>query len=413
MNVVIIGGGAAGMMAAITSAKEGNQVTLLEKTGSLGNKVKITGKGRCNLTFEGDIEDFKENVVKNSKFMYSSFTQFDNHDVMQFFEDLQVPLKVERGNRVFPVSDQAQDIVLALKKELERLHVKVIYSERVTSLEVIDKKISAVVTQNEHRYECNKCIIATGGVSYPTTGSTGDGYLIAEQIGHHIVDIQGGLVPLKSQDPICKALQGLTLKKIGYRLLDNEKEIYRDFGELLFAHFGLTGPVVLSSSSILNRIDHIENKLKNGKIRASIDLKPALDKETLDKRICRDFEKYSNKEFKNSLEDLLPQKLIPIVIKLSRIPEHKKVHQITKEERENLVKIIKDISIPISGFMTRDMAVITCGGIDIKEVNPKTMESRIISGVYFAGEVLDVDAYTGGYNLQIAFSTAVAAGKNN
>lgn len=412
MRVVIIGGGAAGMLAAITSAKENNEVTILEKTNSLGNKIKITGKGRCNLTFDGDIEDFKRNIVKNYKFMYSSFNNFDNKDLVEYFETLGVKTKVERGARIFPVSDNAEDIVKALKSDIRKYNVKVEYDTCVSKLNVSNGEIESVETTNGKKFKCDKCIIATGGASFPKTGSSGDGFKLAKNVGHNIIDVVPGLVPLRSNDNVCKELQGLSLRNIAFKLTDNGKEIYNDFGELLFAHFGLTGPVVLSSSSKLNRIENITKKLSNGEIVACIDLKPALDFDTLDKRVCRDFEKYSNKEFKNSLNDLLPQKLIPVIIRLSGIDENIKVHQINKEKRHNLVNIIKNINITISGFMPLDIAIITCGGVDVKDINPKTMESKIISGLYFAGEVLDIDAYTGGYNLQIAFSTAVAAGKN-
>ena len=412
MKVVVIGGGAAGMLSAITAAKEGNDVIILEKTSSLGNKIKITGKGRCNLTFDGDIEDFKRNIVKNYKFMYSSFSNFDNNDVIRYFESLGVKTKVERGARVFPVSDKAEDIVKALEGELKKYNIKVKYNSKVSKLNVVDNHIESIETSNGDIFKCDKCIIATGGASFPSTGSSGDGFKLAKNLGHDIIDITPGLVPLRSKDRICKELQGLSLRNISFKLNDNGKEIYSDFGELMFAHFGLTGPVVLSSSSKLNRIDNVKTKLNNGEIAAIIDFKPALDFETLDKRVCRDFEKYQNKEFKNSLNDLLPQKLIPVIINLSGIDENIKVHQITKEMRYNLVKLMKNLKVVISGFMPIEIAIITCGGVNLKYVNPKNMESKIVSGVHFAGEVLDIDAYTGGYNLQIAFSTAVAAGKN-
>ncbi len=412
MKVIVIGGGAAGMLSAIVSAKCGNEVTILEKTESLGNKIKITGKGRCNLTFDGDIEDFKRNIVKNYKFMYSSFNNFNNKDLVEYFNSLGVKTKVERGARIFPVSNKADDIVKALKNEIKKHGVKVEYNSCVNKLNVVDRKIDSVQTVDNKKFKCDKCIITTGGASFPKTGSSGDGFILAKNTGHNIVDIKPGLVPLKSNDSICKKLQGLSLRNISFKLVDNGKVIYNDFGEMLFAHFGITGPVVLSSSSKLNRIEEVESKLKQRKIKACIDLKPALDFDTLDKRICRDFEKYSNKEFKNSLNDLLPQKIIPVVIELSKIDENIKVHQINKEMRKNLVNVIKNIEINISGFMPLDIAIITCGGVDVKNINPKTMESKIVLGLYFAGEVLDIDAYTGGYNLQIAFSTAFQAGRN-
>ena len=411
MKVMVVGAGAAGMMSAITSAKYGNDVTIIEKTASAGNKLKITGKGRCNITFAGDIEDFKENIVKNNKFMYSSFMNFNNNDVVEYFESIGVPTKVERGGRIFPQSDKAEDVVVALKKELKKYNVKVMYNTKLEDLIVKDNVLVGIKTNNGEIL-ADKVIICTGGMSYKVTGSTGECFNIIKKYGHNIIELKPGLVPLMSEDKICKELQGLTLKNVKFKILDEGKQIYSNFGEMLFAHFGLTGPIVLSGSSILNRIENIDNKLKNNSIISYIDLKPALDIEVLDKRIQRDFEKYSNKEFKNSLNDLLPQKLIPVIIKLSGIQPDKKVHQITKEERNKLAYIIKNLKVNISGLMQMDIAIITCGGVDVNEVNPKTMESKIISNLFFAGEVLDVDAYTGGYNLQIAFSTAVAAGKN-
>lgn len=413
MKVVVVGGGAAGMFAAITAAKEGNNVTLLEKTDKLGNKIKITGKGRCNLTFDGDIEDFKKNIVKNYKFMYGSFSKFSNKDLVEYFENLGVKTKVERGGRIFPESDRAEDIVYALEKELKKYNVEVIHNASVKEIGVKDSIAKEVILQNGKEIGFDKCIIATGGKSYPKTGSTGDGYSMAKRLGHKIIDIKPGLVPLKSDSSICEDLQGLSLRNVGLKILDGNEVIYKEFGEMLFAHFGITGPIVLSSSSKLNRVDNIEEKLKNRKIKAVIDLKPALDEKKLDTRICRDFEKYSNKEFKNSLGELLPQKLIPVIINLSGISPVKKVNQITKEERKKLLNVIKNLEININGFMPIDMAIITCGGVDVKQVDPKTMQSKLISNLFFAGEVLDIDAYTGGFNLQIAFSTAYVAGKNN
>lgn len=413
MRVIVIGGGAAGMIAAITSSNEGNDVTLIEKTSSLGNKIKITGKGRCNLTFDGDIEDFKNNIVKNFKFMYSSFNAFSNVDVVNYFNKLGVKTKIERGGRVFPVSDDANEVVKVLKDELNKKHVNIIYNVSVDNFILDNNKIKALKLSNNKIIECDKCIIATGGKSYPKTGSSGDGYVYAKKLGHKIVDLKPGLVPLRSSDSICKLLQGLSLKNVTLSLkYKGGKEIYKEFGEMMFSHFGITGPIVLSASSKLNRVENVDNLMQNSDIIASIDLKPALDDDTLDKRICRDFEKYTNKEFKNSLDDLLPKKLIPVIIELSGIDENKKVNQITKEERKRLVKLLKNLQITITGFMPFDIAVITSGGVDVKDINPKTMESKIVKGIYFAGEILDVDAYTGGFNLQIAFSTGYAAGKN-
>ena len=415
MNVVVVGGGPAGMIAGITSAEEGNNVILVEKNSSLGNKLKITGKGRCNLTFDGDEEKFRNNIVNNSKFMYSSFSNFNNKDVVDFFNKLGVKTKVERGGRVFPVSDSAMDVVNALKNKLKKENVKIKYNSRVVEIITENEKISGVKLENGTEVACDKCIIATGGKSYSSTGSTGDGYILLEKLGHSIKEIKPGLVPLKSEDKICKELQGLSLRNVKVSIIDktNNKILYSEFGEMMFSHFGVTGPVVLSASSKLNTVKNIKEKIKNKQIELVIDLKPALSFEVLDKRIQRDFEKYTNKEFKNSLNDLLPQKLISPIINLSKIDKEKKVHQITREQRENLVNIVKNLKINISGFMPLDMAIVTSGGINTKEINPKTMESKIVKGLYVVGELLDVDAYTGGYNLQIAFSTGVAAGKNS
>lgn len=371
------------MMAAITAARENNEVTLIEKTSSLGNKIKITGKGRCNLTFDGDLEDFKRNIVKNYKFMYSSFNNFTNKDVVSFFESHGVKTKVERGGRIFPVSDSALDIVKVLEKELKKQKVNILLNTSIKEVLTCNNIVTGIKLENGKNLECDKCIIATGGKSFPKTGSSGDGYKLAKKLGINIVDITPGLVPLRSNDKEVKELQGLSLKNVSFKLIDETKTIYEDFGEFMFAHFGLTGPVVLSSSSVLNRIDNLKEKLQLGKIFAIIDLKPALSFEVLDKRICRDFEKYTNKEFKNSLNDLLPQKLIPVIIKNSAIDENKKVNQITKEERKRLTECIKNLRVNISDLMPLELAIITCGGINVKEINPKTMESKKISGLYF------------------------------
>ena len=414
MKVGVIGGGAAGMIAAITAAKDNNEVVVIEKTSSLGNKLKITGKGRCNLTFDGDEEDFKKNIVTNYKFMYSSFSNFSNKDVVNYFESLGVKTKVERGGRIFPVSDKATDIVRALENEIKKRKIKVMYNSSVTEIITKNNIVTGVKLENGKIINVDKCVVATGGNSYKSTGSTGDGYRLLEKLGHTVTDIKPALVPLKSENKICKELQGLSLRNISINLIDTEtnKLIYSDFGEMMFSHFGVTGPVILSASSRLNQVKDLKNKFKSKKIKLLIDLKPALSNDVLDKRILRDFEKYTNKEFKNALNDLLPQKLIPVVIDISDIDENTKVHQITKKQREKLVSIIKNLEVIITDFMPIDMAIVTSGGINVKEVNPKTMESKIINGLYIAGELLDVDAYTGGYNLQIAFSTGFAAGKN-
>lgn len=412
MKVIVIGGGAAGMMAAVTSAKEGNSVTLIEKTSSLGNKIKITGKGRCNVTFDGDIDDFKRNIIRNNKFMYSSFMNFSNRDTVEYFNMLGVDTKVERGARIFPVSDKATDIVNALKNDLKRHNVDVILNTALKDLIIEDNIVKGIVTNNDIKMYADKVILCTGGISYKNTGSSGECFNILKKYGHNIIDLKGGLVPLTSKDEVCKKLQGLTLRNVGFKIVVEGKEIYNSFGEMLFAHFGITGPIVLSGSSILNRIENVNEKLELDKVYGAIDLKPALSMEVLDKRIQRDFEKYMNKEFKNGLVDLLPQKLIPVIVEKSDINPDKKIHQVTKQERLKLLDLIKNFKVNIKGFMPTDIAIITCGGVDVKQINPKTMESKVIKNLYLAGEVIDVDALTGGFNLQIAFSTAVAAGKN-
>ena len=411
MNVLVIGGGAAGMMAAINSAKQKNNVILIEKTSSLGNKIKITGKGRCNITFDGDIDDFESNITKNNKFMYSSFMGFSNKDTIEYFNSLGLKTKIERGGRIFPQSDRAEDVVSILKEELKKYGVEVRYNTYLQDFIIEDDTLKGVKT-NFGNIFADKFILCTGGASYKNTGSSGEVFNILEKYGHNIIELRPGLIPLKSDDNICKRLQGLTLKNVSLKIYDSEKQIYNAFGEMLFAHFGITGPIVLSGSSIVNRLKDVEEKLKSGKIVAKIDLKPALEVEVLDKRIQRDFQKFTNKEFKNSLNELLPQKLIPIIIEKSGISPEKKVHQITKEERIYLVDCIKNLKIVINGFMPIDIAIITCGGVDVKQVSPKTMESKLIKNLFFAGEVLDVDALTGGFNLQIAFSTAIAASNN-
>ena len=406
-QIVVIGGGPAGMMAAIVASQNGNDVILIEKMRSLGRKLSITGKGRCNLTSNLPMEDFIKNIPGNGKFLYSAFSQFDNVKLIQFFNSLGVQTKVERGDRVFPVSDNAMQVVNALKKELERLKVKILVDSKVQEVVVEDNKVKAVKT-NEQTIPCDKVILATGGKSYPMTGSDGYGYEIAKKLGHKIIELKGSLIPMEIYEKL--DLQGLSLKNVAINVWDREKKIYSDFGEMLFTHFGISGPIVLSASSHILRIKDIEEKLKKKEIKLEIDLKPALSEEKLNQRIQRDFEKYNKKQFKNSLNDLLPSKMIPEIIKLSKIDPEKQVAQITKVERENLVKQIKKFTITIRKFRPIEEAIVTAGGVSIKEINSKTMESKIVSGLYFAGEIIDVDAYTGGFNLQIAFSTGYVAG---
>lgn len=412
MRVIVIGGGPAGMMAAISSAQSGNKVVLLEKMQSLGRKLLITGKGRCNITSSLGMEEFIKNTPGNGMFLYSCYKQFTNQDMIYFLKSEGLEVKEERGNRIFPVTDKSLDVLKCFIKKIKELNIKVEYNTRVEEILVEDRK-TVGVKANGNILKADKVILATGGKSYPLTGSTGDGYELVKKMGHTVTKIKPSLVPLESYDnDICKNLQGLSLKNVKIQLKDREKNktIYEDFGEMIFTHFGVSGPTILSSSAHLVRYANIEDKLKNRKIVLNIDLKPALSAEKLDDRILRDFEKQKNKQFKNSLNELLPQKLIQTVVERSNIDPNKKVNEITKEERRNLVKLLKNICIEIKGFRPIEEAIITSGGINIKEINPKTMESKIIQGLYFAGEVIDVDSYTGGFNLQIAYSTGYVAG---
>ena len=421
MKVVIIGGGPAGMMAAISSAKYGNDVTILEKMNMLGKKLLITGKGRCNITSSIPIGEFIKNIPGNGMFLYSAFNKFDNTDILNLLKEEGVETKVERGNRVFPVSDSSKDVQMAFIKLLKKYHVKVETNSNVKEIITENGEVTKVkYEQDSVKKEINaeKVILATGGKSYPGTGSTGDGYLIAEKLGHTITKIRPSLVPLVAASKdinICKSLQGLSLKNVQIKLKDikNEKIIYEDFGEMLFTHFGVSGPTVLSGSAHLLRYKNIDELLKNENIKLIIDLKPALSMEKLDERILRDFSGEKNKAFKNSLEKLLPKKMIDVIIDLSEINPNKKVNEITKKEREQLVFLLKNFSITIQNFSKIEEAIVTAGGINIKEINPKTMESKIVKGLYFAGELIDVDAYTGGFNLQIAYSTGFVAGQDN
>ena len=421
MDVIVIGGGPAGMMSAITAAKENNNVILLEKMNSCGRKLLITGKGRCNITSSISMEDFIKNTPGNGKFLYSCFQNFTNEDIIQMLKNNGVKTKEERGNRIFPVSDKSLDVLNAFEKEMEKNNVKVITKANVKKINIENEKITGVTFEKDgltKTFKADKVILATGGKSYSATGSTGDGYKIAEDLGHNIIRIRPSLVPLQTNGrnlKICKHMQGLSLRNIKMKLIDSfkNKTIYEDFGELLFTHFGVSGPTILSSSAHLLRYKNVDELLNKGTIKLIIDLKPALDEEKLNLRILRDFEKEKNKSFKNSLNDLLPKKMIDTVIELSEIDENKKVNEITKKERMKLIQLLKHFEITISGFRPIEEAIITSGGISTKEINPKTMESKIIQGLYFAGEIIDVDAYTGGFNLQIAYSTGYTAGKNN
>lgn len=419
MKVIIIGGGPAGMLAAITSAQNGNETTIIEKNNRLGKKLLITGKGRCNITSSIDINDFINNIPGNGKFLYSVFQNYTNKDIINFLEKNGVSVKEERGNRIFPKSDKSLDVEKAFEREITRLHINVKLNSKVTKILVKNNKAEGVKYLNSENIEktlyADKIILATGGATYPLTGSTGDGYKMAEQLGHTVTKIKPSLVPLtasKGSIKICQKLQGLSLRNVAIRLMDVEKnkKIYEDFGEMIFTHFGVSGPTILSSSAHLLRYKNVEELLANGKIVLEIDLKPALSEQQLDLRIQRDFSANKNKEFKNSLDALLPQKLIPVIVDLSGIDEDKKVNEVTKEERLKLVELLKKFNVTISGFRPLEEGIITAGGINVKEINPKTMESKIVEGLFFAGEIIDVDAYTGGFNLQIAYSTGYTAG---
>ena len=413
MKVVVIGGGPAGMMSAISAAKSGDKVVLLEKNNILGKKILITGKGRCNITSSLDIDDFINNIPGNGRFLYSAFENFDNKDIIELLKKEGVSVKEERGNRYFPTSDRAEDVRMVLERETKKAGVDVKLNSKVCGIEIEDSRVKSVVLENG-KIDADKIILATGGKSYPLTGSNGDGYKIAEELGHTIKDVRGSLVPLIAEKSVCLKMQGLSLRNVGIVLYDVEKDkkIYSDFGEMLFTHFGVSGPTILSGSAHLLRYKDVDKKISNGKIVLKIDLKPALSFEQLDARILRDFTEVKNKQFKNSLDKLLPKKMIDVVIDKSKIDSEKHVNEITREERMNLVKILKCFGVRIDGFRPVDEASVTAGVISVKEINPKTMESKIVSGLYFAGEIIDVDAYTGGFNLQIAYSTGFTAGKH-
>ena len=401
IKVCVIGGGPAGMMAAGTASLYGADVTIFESMSHLGKKLAITGKGRCNVTNNCTITEFLENVPRNPRFLYGALNAFSTEDTISYFENLGVKLKTERGKRVYPESDKAKDIVEAMRKY-------------VAETNIVHKKVSSVkknhdgfsVTAAGDVYYFDKVIIATGGKSYPLTGSDGSGYKIATKMGHHLTEIVPSLIPIESTSPLCSEMQGLSLRNVGIKILDkDDRTIYTDFGEMLFAHFGVTGPVILSASAHLRDLDISSLSL-------SIDLKPALDDKTLDARLLSDFREKNNKDLINAMGDLLPSKMIAPFIRCSGIDERRKVNSITKEERTKILTLLKDFRIPLLRFRPIEEAIVTSGGIDTKEISPKTMESKLVNGLYFAGEVIDVDAYTGGFNLQIAFSTGYLAGKS-
>ena len=412
MNVVVIGGGPAGMMAAITAAQNRHKVTLIEKMNMLGKKLLITGKGRCNITSSLYMADFIKNIPGNGRFLYSAFQNYTNQDIIEFLKEQGLEVKEERGNRIFPVTDKSQDVLHCFERKLRELKVNIMLNTTVKEIIVQDGYVAEVITDKEKIY-ADKVILATGGKSYPLTGSTGDGYVFASNLGHTIEEIKPSLVPLeiyKKEEAI--KMQGLSLRNVKIKIVDDTsgKEIYEDFGEMLFTHFGISWPTILSGSAHLVRYKNIQELLKQRKIKIYIDLKPALSEEQLDDRILRDFKEAKNKQFKNSLDNLLPQKMIGYIIEKSEIPEDKKVNEITKEERKKLLNLLKKLEFTIKDFRPVEEAIITSGGINIKEINPKTMESKLIKGLYFAGEIIDVDAYTGGFNLQIAYSTGYTAG---
>ena len=400
-ELVVVGGGAAGMMAAICAARRGTAVTLLEPNERLGKKLNITGKGRCNVTNDSSAEEQLANVPKNGRFLYSAFSRFDGRDAMAFFEGLGVPLKVERGRRVFPVSDRSFDISAALERELKRLHVALV-RERAVCVRTDERGTVCGVKGEKHDFPAGAVLLATGGVSYPGTGSTGDGHRMAAMLGHTVTPLTGSLVPLRADG--CAEMQGLSLRNVGLTVFENGKKLYTDFGEMLFTHFGVSGPLVLSASAHMRYFEKKHYTLE-------LDLKPALDEQQLDKRLLSDFQKHANSDFCNALGELLPQKLIPAAVERSGIPPHEKVHDLTREQRAALRGLLKHWRIEVSGPMPVEQAIVTSGGVKVGEIDPKTMASKQISGLYFAGELIDVDAYTGGFNLQIAWATGKAAGE--
>ena len=415
MKVIIIGGGPAGMLAAISAAKENNEVIILEKNNSLGRKLLITGKGRCNITSSIEIDEFIKNIPGNGRFLYSAFQNYTNQDIIKLIESNGIKVKEERGNRIFPVTDKAEDVLNCLIKEIKKYkNIEIKTGKKVETILTENGEVLGVKLESGEKIFGSKIVLATGGKSYPLTGSDGDGYKMAKSLGHTIEKIRGSLVPLTGEQRLCQSMQGLSLRnvKITIKDIEKNKKIYDDFGELLFTHFGVSGPIILSSSAHLLRYKDIDRLLKESKVKLYIDLKPALSNEELDFRIRRDFEEIKNKEFKNSLEKLLPKKMIPAILDLTGIDINKKVNSITKEERQKLVELLKNFEINIDGFRPVEEAIVTAGGISIKEINPKTMESKIVRGLYFAGEIIDVDAYTGGFNLQIAYSTGYTAGLN-
>ena len=408
-HVIVVGGGAAGMFAAIAAAKNGHQVTLYEKNEKLGKKIFITGKGRCNITNAADMEELFDAVVTNSKFLYSSFYGYTNQNVIDFFEDAGVPVKIERGNRVFPTSDHSSDVIRALEREMKKAGVKVCLNTEVKSVEAENGKFDRVVLKDTTIQTADACIVATGGLSYRSTGSTGDGFRFAESVGHKVTQCFPSLVPMETKEPWICELQGLSLRNVEAKILDGKKELYKDFGEMLFTHFGVSGPLIISASSYVGK-KFMDKKGQKKELTLEIDLKPALTEEQLDQRVLRDFEENHNRQFKNAITKLFPTKLIPVMLELGGIDPEKKVNSIEKEERKQFVHLMKHFRMTLTGLRDYPEAIITKGGVNVKEIDPGTMESKLVKGLYFAGEVLDLDALTGGFNLQIAWSTGYAAG---
>ena len=407
-KILIIGGGAAGMMAAVAAAERGHQTELYEKNEKLGKKLFITGKGRCNITNAADISEFFNAVTTNPKFLYSAFYTFTNDQTIDFFNRHGVETKTERGGRVFPVSDHSSDVIRALEKEMERLGVQMHLHAEVKEIltDRAHSRVQGIVLSSGQKVCGDAVIVATGGISYPSTGSTGDGYRFARNTGHKVTELSPSLVPVEVREWYAGELMGLSLRNIEIRITDGKKKLYQEFGEMLFTHYGVTGPVILSASSIVGKI------LKDRELTLHIDLKPALTAEQLDKRVLREFEQNHNRQFKNAVDSLFPAKLRPVMIERSGIPGDKKVHEITKEERSGFVRLIKDFTVTLTGLRGYNEAIITRGGVSVRQIDPGTMESKLISGLFFAGEVLDLDALTGGYNLQIAWSTEWLAGSS-
>lgn len=405
-KIIVVGGGAAGMMAAVTAARKGKNVLLLEKNEKLGKKLFITGKGRCNITNSAEIDELFSAVVSNPKFLYSSFYSLTNDQVIEFFEELGVKTKVERGGRVFPESDHSSDVIRALEQELKRLGAEIRLRTEVKEILAEGGRAKGVRLSSGEKLNADAVIIATGGISYPSTGSTGDGYRFARECGHKVTELSPALVPMEVEEWYAKELMGLSLRNIEIKITDGKKKLYEEFGEMLFTHYGVTGPVILSASSIVGK------KLKEHPLTLHIDLKLALTEEQLDKRVLREFEANHNRQFKNAVDSLFPAKLKPVIVELSGIPEEKKVNEVTKEERLRFARMIKDFSMTLTAMRGYNEAIITKGGVSVKEIDPGTMESRLVNRLYFAGEVLDLDAVTGGYNLQIAWSTGYLAGMN-